>query len=253
MGFCVKVVFFLTVATIDYFPTQAAKLPSTFGRCSITDSEFDECLRKNAEDAIKQLKNGSPELGFSSFDPLDIPKLVIGEGTGPVHVAQNFRDIKLYGLTGSIVHSASVDFEKKQFHAKSTTPELRLQGMYSMKGRVLLLPIVGDGPCNVTLVNTKINHTISAQSFDKKGKTYWKITDYTVTLRPDKVTFKFDNLFNGDQRLGDEINKVLNDNWSELFTDVRGGYEESFGLIFQGLADRVFSRVALKDIFLDMN
>lgn len=100
-------------------------------------------------------------------------------------------------------------------------------------------------------VNTKINHTIYGEPVERKGKTYWNFKEYTVTLRPDKVLFNFENLFDGDVRLGTEINKVLNENWNEVFTDVRDGYEKSFGIIFHGLANRVFSRVSIKDIFLD--
>ncbi|CAH1110237.1 unnamed protein product [Psylliodes chrysocephalus] len=250
MGFCVKVG--LLFVTVVCFSTHAAKLPSTFGRCSPKDEEFNECLKKNVEDAIHQLKKESPELGLSTLDPLDIPKLVIGEGTGPVHVVQNFKNVKLYGLTGSIVLSTSIDFENHIMHARSITPELRLQGEYTMRGKVMLLPIYGDGLCNITLYNTKINHTLYAEPFQKKGKTHWNFSNYTVTLRPDKMTYKFDNLFSGDERLGSNILNVLNENWNEVFTDVRDGYEKSFGLIFHGLANRVFSRVALNDIFLDM-
>lgn len=45
----------------------------------------------------------------------------------------------------------SIDWDKKLFTSDSLNPNLRLQGDYTMKGRILLLPIVGDGPCNVTL------------------------------------------------------------------------------------------------------
>ncbi|XP_023023072.1 protein takeout [Leptinotarsa decemlineata] len=249
MGLCVNVI--ALFATVFCFSIRAAKLPSAFGRCSVKDPEIDECLRKNVEGAIHFLKAGSPELGFDTFDPLHIPELVIGEGKGPVNVVQHFRDVDLYGLTESIVHEVHMDQDKKMMTARSTTPELRLQGKYTVKGKVLLLPIVGDGLFNVTLINTKINHTIMAESFEKKGNNYWKIKSYTVTLRPERMLYKFDNLFDGDERLGAELNKVLNENWDAVFNDVRDGYEESFGIIFHGLANRVFTRVALKDIFLD--
>lgn len=248
MGFCVSAVILLA---INYFTTEAAKLPSNFGRCSKSDPNFKECLKINIEDAIHKLKDGSSELGLRPFEPLEIPELIIGEGKGPVNVAQHFKNVKLHGLTGSLVLESDVLFDRNLLTAKSITPELRLEADYSMKGRVLLLPIVGDGPCNVTLVNTKINHTLYCEPFEKKGKTYYNVKEYTVTLRPEKVIFKFDNLFDGDERLGAEINKVLNENWDEVFTDVREGYEKSFGLIFHGLANRVFTRVALKDIFLE--
>jgi hypothetical protein len=46
---------------------------------------------------------GAPELGLDSFEPLLISSLIIGEGSGPVNVQQNFKNVKLHGLTGSIV------------------------------------------------------------------------------------------------------------------------------------------------------
>lgn len=78
-----------------------------------------------------------------------------------------------------------------------------------------------------------------------------KIVDYKVSIVPEKMTFKFDNLFNGDQRLGDEINKVLNENWETLFNDVKPSYDESFALIFKDLTNRVFNRVPFNEIFVE--
>lgn len=78
-----------------------------------------------------------------------------------------------------------------------------------------------------------------------------RIVDYKVSIVPKKMTFKFDNLFNGDQRLGDEINKVLNENWESLYNDVKPGYDESFALVFKDLANRVFNRVPFNEIFVE--
>lgn len=46
---------------------------------------------------------GSLELGLQTFDPLDIPELIVGEGKGPVNVVQHFTTVQLWGLTGSKV------------------------------------------------------------------------------------------------------------------------------------------------------
>ncbi|EFA05095.1 Protein takeout-like Protein [Tribolium castaneum] len=245
--FCVTVLLLLVAG----FATHAAKLPSTFKRCHKSDPKFDDCLVVNIEDAIHQLKNGAPELGLDSFEPLLISELVIGEGSGPVNVQQNFKNVKLHGLTGSKVLSQKASLDQNMLFAQSVTPMLRLEADYDMKGRVLLLPVFGNGPCNVTLVNTKINHTLIGEPFERKGRTFLKWVDYKVTLRPEIVKFHFANLFNGDDRLGNEINRVINENWDAVFTDVRDGYEKSFGLIFKDLANRVFTRVPLKDIFLE--
>ncbi|XP_072377445.1 protein takeout-like [Diabrotica undecimpunctata] len=250
MGFCVKAS--LLFVTFLGVVTDAAKLPSSFGRCSLKSPDLDECFKNNTERAVRLLKTATPELGLGSLDPLDIPELTIGEGTGPVHVIQKFKNVKLHGLTESKSLMGHIDIPNRILYTTSITPYLRLEGDYSLKGKVMLLPIYGEGKCNITLINTHINHTIYAESVEKKGKEYWHFYNYTVTLRPEKMIYEFENLFNGDKKLGDQILSVLNENWSELFTDVRDGYEKSFGLIFQGLGNRVFSRVALEDIFLDV-
>ncbi|XP_050316008.1 protein takeout-like [Anthonomus grandis grandis] len=230
---------------------ESAKLPTTWGRCKRTDSAFPECIRKNLELAIRSMNKPTPELSLSTFDPLDIPELYIGEGKGPVNVAQNFKNVQLHGLTNAKVFKSNFDWDKKQLVTDSLNPELRLEADYNMKGRVLLLPIVGEGRCNVTLFNMKIHHIMSFDYIEKKGKTYIKVTDFKVTMAPERVEFKFDNLFNGQKDLGDNINKVLNENNKEVFDDVRPGYEKSFGLIFKDLANRVLHKVPVNDIFLD--
>ncbi|ENN70878.1 hypothetical protein HUJ04_003490 [Dendroctonus ponderosae] len=244
--------FVVAAALLALAPSaDAAKLPNTWGRCRKSDKDFAECIRKNVELAINSLNKPTPELGLSTFDPLDIPELYIGAGKGPVNVAQHFKKVKLYGLTNAQVIKSNMDWDKKMLISESINPNLRLQGDYTMKGRILLLPIVGDGPCNVTLLNMKITHFMSFDYIERRGKTYMKVTDFRVTMNPEKVIFKFDNLFNGDKELGDNINQVLNENSAEVFEDVRDGYEKSFGLIFKDLANRVLPKVAVKDIFLD--
>ncbi|CAG9767765.1 unnamed protein product [Ceutorhynchus assimilis] len=230
---------------------QAAKLPNTWGRCSRKDKDFAECIRKNLEIAIRSLNKPIPELGLASCDPLNIPGLYIGEGKGAVNVAQDFKNVKLHGISNAVVYNSSFDFEKKEMIAESLSPELRLEADYTMKGQVLLLPIVGNGPCNVTLVNMRIKHKMNFEYIEKKGKTYMKALDFKVTMNPEKVLFKFDNLFDGQNKeLGTTVNKVLNDNSLEVFNDVRNGYEISFGEIFKDLCNRVFHKVPVKDIFL---
>jgi hypothetical protein len=51
----------------------------------------------------------------------------------------------------------------------------------------------------------------------KKGKTHMKFVSGKGTFKPSSIVFHFDNLFNGDKLLGDEINRVVNENWKLLF------------------------------------
>jgi hypothetical protein len=48
------------------------------------------------------------------------------------------------------------------------------------------------------------------------GKSFIKTLATNVTIDPEMVWVNFENLFNGNKQLGDNINRVLNDNWKEL-------------------------------------
>lgn len=48
--------------------------------------------------------SGAPEVGLNRLEPLDISSLTIGQGNGPVNVQQNFKNVKLHGLTGSKIN-----------------------------------------------------------------------------------------------------------------------------------------------------
>lgn len=69
-------------------------------------------------------------------------------------------------------------------------------------------------------------------------------------MYPEKVTYNFENLFNGDKALGDAMNKVLNDNNMVIFEDVKQGYEASFDIIFKDLVNKIFARIPLNEIFV---
>lgn len=58
------------------------------------------------------------------------------------------------------------------------------------------------------------------------------------------------NLFNGDKALGDNMNKFLNDNWNDIYTELKPSIEGAFGAIFEIYAKRILERVQFKNIFL---
>lgn len=95
----------------------------------------------------------------------------------------------------------------------------------------------------------KARITIPCKVFEKDGEKYLKAEDVTANLKPEKVEFQFENLFNGDKRLGDEILKLLNENWSDVFEDIRPGYEEAIALIAKDVTNLIFRKVPYGKLF----
>ncbi|CAH1383481.1 unnamed protein product [Tenebrio molitor] len=101
-----------------------AKFPSTFKKCDKKQSDFDQCLSTVVKDALSQLNVEKKEVGLPSFEPLEVPSLVIGAGTGPVGFAQNYKNVKLSGFTKIDSLKAKMDFEKKILELEIDFPEI---------------------------------------------------------------------------------------------------------------------------------
>jgi hypothetical protein len=97
--------------------------------------------------------------------------------------------------------------------------------------------------------NLKVTALFNYEEKMKKGKTHIKIISSKVNLDPELVSYNFENLFNGDKQLGGNINRVLNDNWKEVFDDVKDGYVEVINRILVQLLNNFFSKVSLEEAF----
>ncbi|EDW67182.2 protein takeout isoform X4 [Drosophila virilis] len=115
-------------------------------------------------------------------------------------------------------------------------------GPYIIKGKVLILPINGDGLSNLTLVNCDIALSFTGKPFEKNGETHMEIANLRLTTKPERLYYHFSNLYNGDKALGDNMNAFLNDNWEAIFLEVRQSMELAFAEIFRTIITSVFSK-----------
>lgn len=78
--------------------------------------------------------------------------------------------------------------------------------------------------------------------FEKDGATYMKIDKFQLQPEPGRMYFKIDNLFNGDKALGDNMNLFLNENWPDIFKEIKGAIGSAFGKIFKRVISDVFTK-----------
>ncbi|KAJ4448234.1 hypothetical protein ANN_10248 [Periplaneta americana] len=71
------------------------------------------------------------------------------------------------------------------------------------------------------------------------GVHHFLLTSATVHLDPKRMYIYLDNLFNGDKRLGDEMNKLLDENWKEVFDEITPHIAASFLEMFKGIFNGV--------------
>lgn len=137
---------------------------------------------------------------------------------------------------------------------------------YELDGKVLLLPIKGTGDSTINLcksffnlskyfkkikywflVNLYFDTSFKFEEQKKNSKTYIKILSNDLKMKPRQIKFDFENLFNGDKRLGDNMIQVLNDNWKEVYDDVESSYVEIVSTILKSLFTNFFAKVSIEE------
>ncbi|CAK1585322.1 unnamed protein product [Parnassius mnemosyne] len=188
--------------------------------------------------------SGMPQVGVEVLDVLEMDEV----NFDLAGLKFSLKNGRLQGLKNSIVDNVKWDLEKKKmeifFHV-----DCSVKGHYTAAGRILILPITGDGQMKLKLKNLAITLVINYENEEKEGK---------VFLIPKSYSFKFDvknganfdltNLFNGNKELSEPMLLFLNENWKQISQEFGGPMmDASAKKLFQSLV-AFFSKVPLSDI-----
>lgn len=89
----------------------------------------------------------------------------------------------------------------------------------------------------------------TGKPYEKNGETYMEATNLKLLSKPKHIYYHFDNLFNGDKALGDNMNAFLNDNWEPIYKEVQESFQNAFAEIFQKIISDVFSKYPYDKFF----
>ncbi|KAL3271584.1 hypothetical protein HHI36_022059 [Cryptolaemus montrouzieri] len=126
-----------------------------------------------------------------------------------------------------------------------------MSGVYEARGKVLLFPVNGNGKFKITLEKVVSTLKFDIETFSKNNQKYLRGKSSSLKLQTSKASYDFENLFNGNKEISDNLNNVLNDNWKELFDELVPAYTEAYARVLLQIANRIFSKIPLSDIFLD--
>lgn len=78
-----------------------------------------------------------------------------------------------------------------------------------------------------------------------------RINDKILIKIPfNRMVAQFGNLFNGDKVLGETTNRFLNDNWQDIFNEIKGSIFDAFSLITQTMLNNMFAHHDYNHLFL---
>ncbi|KAK9504734.1 hypothetical protein O3M35_011000 [Rhynocoris fuscipes] len=228
--------------------TEASKLPKTWKICKKSDPNMNECLKEAVNMAVHELtQGGNPSLGVLSMDPLRMNTLSIKQGTGPVSINLDFTEIDVIGLKNFEVMNIRTDWKDMDIEGRVKS-QLVLDGKYKIDGKVLVLPVTGEGHCRIIFDNIHTKAHKKLKETSKNGKRYYEVTGEEFEFDVDKVHLHFDNLFNGDKTLGDTTNAFINENWKEIFMELKPSISTIFGTLFKEISNRIFSKITVEEL-----
>lgn len=206
-------------------------------------------------DVVGRVAKGHVGLNLPPIDPLHVKAINIAQGeASPVSIQLDLFEQDLIGLSDVKVQSVR-GFEKipdgQVFSVNATVKQVKLLGDYKINGRVLVLPIQGQGKSNLTLDDLKINLKYTTTSTIKNNKLYTQTKKFRFTFDVGRLYIFLENLFNGDKALSDNMNLFLNENWRDIFQELKPSIEDAFTQILNSLLNSVFSKVPYSDFYLD--
>ncbi|GAB0088222.1 uncharacterized protein DMENIID0001_026150 [Sergentomyia squamirostris] len=239
-------IFFISLA----FVVISAKFPENVKKCHFGDSP---CLIESSENVLRTSGNGNRGLGLIPIDPLHVDKVDIKQNEGgPVSISLFFKDIILKGLSQLKVYKMDgFDRNPRKIEMRARVDKLVLDANYKAKGQILVLPINGEGKCRLTFDNWDAGWKFSVNTITKNNKEYVKVDNSKLFFNTTRLHMYFENLFNGDKALSDNMNQFLNENWNILLTELMPSLTEAISQVLQGVISGPFSKIPYNELFLE--
>ncbi|KAJ0183385.1 hypothetical protein K1T71_001361 [Dendrolimus kikuchii] len=185
----------------------------------ITKCKWDDsnCLKSSTQDAIPIFAKGIPELEVETLDPIYVANLDASSKT----LNLLLKNITGTGLKDTIVKKVLRSISESKLLVKLQCT-VDFKGQYEMKGRLLFVPIEGNGGARVIL--RKIIITVEVDLGEKTGDDglkRWNINDWKHSYElKDKATIELENLFNGNKILGFAAHNLIASNSNEIVLEV---------------------------------
>ncbi|XP_045459571.1 circadian clock-controlled protein daywake-like [Melitaea cinxia] len=192
-------------------------LPDYMHQCDLDSKVFQKCVREEIEKSLPHFTKGIPKLGVASIDPVDLDDILI-DGNG---LKLKFTNAQLHGLSKMKLSDFEVEFadDNEKFNL-ALVANLSLTAKYNADGKILILPIKGDGDALIKCKNVEVE--IASKLSHVKGDSgeHFKLTVPNYKYKIQSTNFDLKNLFNGNKQLADTTIQFANQNWEQLMDEL---------------------------------
>jgi len=136
-----------------------------------------------------------------------------------------------------------VDVDRDCVRLKLYLPRLEMTAHYNINGKILLLPINGNGLARGNFTDIEVIATVQAERYQSKktGEIHFRVIDLYVDFDVGHANIYLDNLFNGDGTLSNAMNLFLNDNWKIIAAEIKPALENTVSDMFKTFSNEIYS------------
>ncbi|XP_061393313.1 protein takeout-like, partial [Musca vetustissima] len=181
---------------------------------------------------------------FGTIDPLHVKRVVVAEdGNSPVSINLALSNIEVLGFSNTKVLEASFDQTKYITKLKFVVPDIKILSDYEGKGRVLTLPLNGNGKAQMDIKNLTANVICKLKRRDEYGMKFTDIQKVRMDIDVGGFHINLENLFNGQEVLEQTANNLFNDNWKELFEALRPSITATIQTVLEDRYKKLFAYI----------
>ncbi|XP_068627910.1 circadian clock-controlled protein daywake-like [Battus philenor] len=246
----IKNIVFLA-ALLCYTYAENPQLPAFIKKCNYKDKNLSGCIRLQIENSLPHFTKGIPELGVPPTDPVNLDDIHI-DGNG---LKLTFTNAAMHGLGQSKLTQLRMDIgnEAEDF-TLAFKSNLSLTAKYNMDGKILVLPIQGNGDALIKTENVEVNiQSKLAHVKNNKGELHLKLVTPNYKYDIESTTFEFSNLFNGNKELADTTTTFANENWRQLMDDLAPPVIKQIVRTIIKAINKFFSKIPVEDIIDNFN
>ncbi|XP_041980114.1 uncharacterized protein LOC121733810 isoform X2 [Aricia agestis] len=238
-GYCSFVLAILSVCLLSLNAAPSLQ------KCKKEDGQ---CLKELVQGMINTVAVGDPKYGWDPLDPMYIQHIDSSSSS----LQLNLQDVIVTGLRGCVAKKVRYSPERTSLFMKLMC-SIEMNGQYEMKGRLLFLPIEGNGKNHVILRKAIFGvDSVLSKVNGADGKEHLKIVDWTHDYDlKDKAEVHFDNLFNGNEILGKAAQEVIENNSNEIVQEVGGPIVKTIVTNVVEAVQKIYDVIPLEDLIID--
>ncbi|XP_063926529.1 protein takeout-like isoform X2 [Zophobas morio] len=240
---------FVVTLCLIVFPHTCVKLPPNFIKCNRHEANFQECLIKAVNYDIAQMYKPHKKVRLPGVEPLELLSMSSNVDTNLIKLTERLKNCQFHGVSKGRFRTFVFDFQRRVISANANLPFVESSCDYKLNGTILGVALKGEGPSWLDFTSFNMSFYVTYDEVVKNNKTYVKIATCKVDGKPEKLHFRIDNLFDGDEEAGRRVNEIVNENWSVLYDDIKNEYLDIPGGMLATILKGFFSRVSLEELF----